>query len=198
MLESDLLGVDFAAGAPIRRRATQVKRRQKGKKRRGKLQWWYRNGGAAKRVARAGVLPQMGYGGMVNGLTNPMIRDMRSVVAATTYIKCSGASTSAKMALGGEKYGDVDPLIIHANPPLQAIISRAWDKPASRHQLVRSWMQARDELGSENNGTIWQKIRGPVGAAWAHMQRIGARWVKPFVIEAMDHEINILHVPRSR
>ncbi len=34
-----------------------------------------------------------------------------------------------------------------------------------------------------------------MGAAWAHLHRIGAKWIKAFTIEMYDHPVNVLEVP---
>ncbi len=38
-------------------------------------------------------------------------------------------------------------------------------------------------------------MRGPVGAAWLHLERIHAAWVKPFTINILDTDVNVLEVP---
>ncbi len=61
-------------------------------------------------------------------------------------VKCAGASTTAKLALGGRRHGESDPAVILANPPLQELLYKVWDEPHARQKFVRSWYMARDEM----------------------------------------------------
>jgi hypothetical protein len=56
-LEGEMLGIDFSAGGPLRRRATQKARCRKATARRGKIAWLRKAGGAAARVARMARSP---------------------------------------------------------------------------------------------------------------------------------------------
>ncbi len=194
-MEGELLGVDYAAGGKMRRRRVQAKRRAKGRQRLGKLRWLWRQGGQAKAVARDGICAEMKYGDEIVGLPNSVLRDMRRSHAAVTSIKVAGASTTAKLALGGNAYSEFDPAVLQVNPPLAALLGKIWDQPRSRSSFIRSWRQAEEEVAQTPAASRWSAIRGPVGAAWAHLLRVQGAWPRPFTIHIMDSEINIRQVP---
>ncbi len=194
-MEGELLGIDYSAGGNLRRRPTQVKRRAKASRRKGRLRWWKGLGGNARRVAKDGAQPTLAYGASVVGLTNAGMRDARSILAATTTVRCSGASTAAKLAVGGDRYEDIDPAISLCDLPIEGVLRKLWDHPPSRRDFVRVWLTARREVQEAPASRRWFNLHGPVGAAWAHLLRIEADWPRPFVLSALDHEVDILTTP---
>ncbi len=194
-LGGEMLGIDFAAGRRLRKRPTQVKRRRKACRRRKRIAWWRGLGGRAARVARAGAFAGEAYGAEVVGLPPAALRDARSIHAAATPIKCGGASLTAKLALGGEKFAELDPAILSHNPPLGLLLQRLWDAPCIRADAARAWYQARAEVGDAGEHVRWNAVRGPVSAAYAHLLRIGAAWPKAFELVALGRSINILSTP---
>ncbi len=117
MLEGEIPGTDYAAGGSIRHKKAQKKRRQKAVARKGRLKWWRCIGGRARRVAKTGAQPTLAYGACITGLSNSARRGARRVMAAATPIQCGGASTAAKLAIGGEHDDDFDPHITLCTPP---------------------------------------------------------------------------------
>ncbi len=146
-------------------------------------------------MAKEGVCAEMRYGEQVDGINNPLLRDMRKVHAATSMIKVPGSSTTAKLALGGAEYGEFDPAVTRVNPPLAALLGMLLDRPQTRSAFVQSWRQAQEEVGQAEPTKRWSKIRGPVGAAWAHLLRIEAAWPRPFQLQLLDENINIIEMP---
>jgi hypothetical protein len=116
-------------------------------------------------------------------------------MAAAVSVQCGGASTSAKLAIGGISYDEYDPNVILCNPPLEGVLMKMWDQPTSRRSFVHAWYSARAAANSDAPGSPWSRVRGPVGAAWLHLTRIGAAWPKPFVVHALGHDINITVTP---
>ncbi len=90
-----MLGVVYAAGGPLKKRASQVTRRRKAVARKGKVAWLRRLGGPSKRVAKSGVLAEQVYGCEIVGLPPAALRDARSIHAASTGVQCGGASLTA-------------------------------------------------------------------------------------------------------
>ncbi len=191
----DMLGIDYAAGGDLRARPTQVARRRKANRRKGRITWLHRMGGPARRVARQGALPEHSFGSEVVGLPPPALRDARAIHGASSGITCGGASLTAKLALGGERFGEHDPAVLHHNPPLRLLLKQIWDIPRMRADFVRAWHRARDEITLPDDGVNWGKINGPVSAADAHLHRIGASWPKAFRITALNSTIDLLKVP---
>ncbi len=196
-LSGELLGIDVATGRQIRYRRSAATRRRKCVGRLAKLLWLKRKGGRrqAKQVARGGLKLAACYGEAIHGITNATLYTIRRAQAATCRVTCGGSSATACLATGGEHFAEADPAILDANPPLLEVHSRVWDRPTARQELVKMWRQAQDEVGGAAIGNMWSKVRGSVGAALAHLRRVGAAWPKPFTIHALHHDINLLEVP---
>ncbi len=194
-LEGEMLGVDYAAGGALRRRRLQTQRTRKAAKRRFKLAWWRKVGGKATKVAKTGALPEQAFGSEVVGMPPAALRDARRIHAATTSVQCGGASTTAKLALGGEDLQEHDPGVMAHNPPLRILLKQIWDKPQCRADVARSWYKAREDVDDHDHNRIWQNVHGPVGAAMAHLRRIGAGWPKAFKLQALGQTIDILKTP---
>ncbi len=193
--EGELLGMDFAGGAPLRLRPVTRKRLRKAMRRRRRLKWWRNLGGAAHEVARGGLITSIAHGSPAHGIPTSILRDMRRIQAASSTIKASGSSTTAKLAVGGHNYADVDPAVALANPPLLMLAASLWDDPTSRADHVVAWRLAKREVECAAPSRVWRLVRGPVGAALAHLQRLDAAWRKPFVVTLLEVDIDLLEVP---
>ncbi len=74
-------------------------------------------------------------------------------------------------------------------------MNKMWDHRQCRTDFVRPWYRARAQQGADQPGSTWSRIHGPVGAARLHLHRTGAAWPKPFTLQALGHDINILGTP---
>ncbi len=151
-LEGEMLGVDFAAGGPLRSRASQTRRRRKATRRRGKVAWLRRAGGPAAKVAKTGATAEHTYGCEVIGMPPAALRDARSINAAATGIQCGGASLTAKLALGGDAFSEMDPGVLYPNPPLKQLLRMIWDVPRRRASFARAWYRAREVIPQPGGG----------------------------------------------
>ncbi len=192
-LHGELLGVDISMGGRLRRRPIQSKRFAAARARKRKLRWWRRIGGGATRVARGGACPQATYGADVVGIPPAAMRDLRRIQAAASRVSCGGSSLTAKLALGGRRFEEIDPAVLDVNMPLMAIIRRTWDVPQARHGVALSWLAASRDV--EQHGEDWRRVAGPVHAALLGLLRVGARWPRPFTIELLDEQVDFLRVP---
>ncbi len=194
--EGEILGVDFAAGGPLRRRRAQIKRRRKAMDRRRRLRWWRASGGShVKDVAKGGLIPAASYSDPVVGITNAALRDYRRIHAAAATVQCAGASLTAKLAIGGNNFGEYDPAILYCNPPLFPLLRKLWEQPSSRCDFSRCWWQARADIGDRPTSELWSRSCGPVMATWLHFRRTGIDWIKPFKIKVLDHQLDLLGTP---
>jgi hypothetical protein len=192
-LVGENIGVDFAVGGRLRARPVQQKRFRSPWKRRARISWWRRQRGDATNVARAGVRPSVQYGADSIGITNTGLLCLRRIYGAAVGISCGGSSLTARLALGGSSYVDLDPAVTDANPPLMALAARLWDDPTVRVDFVKAWSAARRD--AQEYGHTWHWVRGPVGAAWASLLRIEAEWPSPFVVRLLGHEVSLVDVP---
>ncbi len=191
----ELLGTDYCAGGRIQRRA-QARRRKKAAKRKGRLKWLRNHGGAATAVARGGLQPEACYGSSVFGIAPPTMRDVRKHIASTTKVRCGGSSTTAKLALGGQfNSEDIDPMTHIGNEAMLEVAAKIWDEARCRGELVKMWLRSRDELSDLSPAARWQGINGPVSAAMVQLWRAGATWPKPFTINIINHDVNLLDTP---
>ncbi len=196
--ECDLLGADYAAGGKLVKRQLMNKRLGKAWNRRHRIRWWRRMGGAAAEVARGGTSPAIGYGATAVGLPPAALHRQRQLQAAASRVSASGSSLTAKLALGGRGHADVDPAVMHSNPPLLMVTELLWDQPATRSDFMdawRQWSRTRDLIAPQRT---WRHVNGIVSAAWAHLDRIGATWEKPFGIRLLDCIVNVLEVPPAQ
>ncbi len=191
----ELLGVDFSCGAPLRIRPVSRKRLRKALRRKRRLKWFRNLGGRAHEVARGGMVASVAHGAHAYGIPCAVLRDMRRIQAASSSVRASGASATAKLAIGGHEFRDVDPAVSLANPPLLMIADTLWDSRSARADHVVAWRRAKQELEGTPRGRDWKLVRGPVGAAWLHLERMDATWRKPFVITLLDVDIDLLEVP---
>ncbi len=177
------------------RRPTARTRLKKAKKRKKRLRWWRSKGGNAAEAGRGGIVPSVYYAARATGVTAAMLRDTRRILVATSRIQASGSSTTARLALGGNNFDDIDPGVIHPNPPLVALAQAWWDEPQSRSDHVRTWSSAKQRLDGISLARAWRMVRGPVDAALLHLLQIGASWPRPFVVLLLDRQVDLLKIP---
>ncbi len=194
--ETELLGIDYQAGGKQGSRSVQVGRRRKVKGRHNKVAWWRALGGNAGRVTEEGLVPSVGHGGNIVGFTPAAMRDLRKMKAATARVRCAGTSMSVKLAVGGARGKDIEPLLTQGMEVVTEVFAYLWDPPLCRHTFIKTWLKYRAELdGLPNDGEGWKRTRGPIGAAIMQLRRVGIEWHKPFRIKALEHEIDLLVVP---
>ena len=191
-LVGEVLGIDHSAGGKLRRRPVQHKRLHSAWKRRLRISWWHKLGGNAVNVARA-VRPSVEYGADAIGLPDRALDLLRLVYGAAVGIICGGSSLTVRLAIGEEKYEDIDPATLDANPPLMALAAAMWDDPTIRAVHARTWFAVKAD--AKKYGKKWQWVRGPIGAAWMSLARIGATWPSPFVVRLLEVDVNLLEVP---
>ncbi len=168
VLEGEILGVDYAAGAPAVNRRVRTKRLAKARARKPRLRWWKKHGGDARPLARGGVNPMATFGGEVTGWSNAGLRDIRRIHACATQVRCKGASLSARLAIGGIRYQEFDPAVLQANPPLIASLKKDLG-PAHFEDGFHSMLAACSE-GDERGGENQQLEQG----VWSHQCCVGA------------------------
>ncbi len=193
--EAELLGTDFAAGGKLRRRSVLRGRISKAVKRRGRLKWWKRMGGNSREIVRGGVVPSVTFGAAACGLPPIALHTMRKLQGAASRISAGGASLTAKLAIGGDDFKDVDPAVLEPAPPLRQLLTILWDQPHARQAFIECWNATSLIFKRCGEPTAWQHIRGPVSAAWAHLKRVEAHWIAPFTLRMLSSDIDVLTTP---
>ena len=186
------LGADFTAGGCFRSRLAFAGRLRAAGRRKGKLRWWRARGGAASAVARSGIAASALHAVEVSGIPPaPMLAVRRAVVAAAP-VGAKGASLTARLALGGEGFADIDPKVLFHNMPLKYLLAKLWRHPEDRPGFVRAWNLLRSRFASRSLKWMWAQVRGPLSAAWVHLREIGARWESPFLVVSRGLSIDLL------
>ncbi len=138
------------------------------------------------------------FGAVAVGVPPAAMRARRRLQAAACRVSTSGASLTARLAVGGYHYGEADPAVTEANPPLGQVLALIWDQPRLRQDIIEAWRAAAEAAGEMGPRRIWRSIRGPVSAAYAHLLRIGAEWSGPFTIRLLGNAVNILAPPHGK
>ncbi len=197
-LHGELLGVDYSAGGHMYGRGkgkAMNKRLLKHGRRTAKVRWLHRVGGRSRAVVRGGITAGMRYGDEVCGTPPGLVRTLRLTHGAVSSIKAVGGSLTARLAVGGDRFVDFDPMVYRSNPALLAALAIIWDQPRRRRDFIDAWRAAREELIDKEPRDAWRRVRGPVGAAMLQLLRVGAKWNRPFTIELMGHAVEVLDTP---
>ncbi len=81
------------------------------------------------------------------------------------------------------------------NPPLLMLSKVLWDRPQFRAGVVSAWHKFHGDHKNSAPARAWAAVRGPVGAAYAHLLEVGAEWTAPFTIIIFDHPVDFLGTP---
>ena len=192
-LHGEMLGVDCTAGGRASRAFIQHKRTRAALSRKSRIAWWRRISGSAMWLVRTGPRAQGTYGSDVHGISNVALRQLRSIHCAATRLSSAASSTTAKLAIGGEKYEEADPAVKDTGSPVFRVMEKLWDQPHKRAEFVLMWQAAVDDI--VEFGERWNRIKGPVGAAILTVLRAGGQWTTPFQVELMGYPINLIDTP---
>ena len=198
VLVAPCLGADFTAGGIYRARLAFARRLRAAARRKPRLRWWRGLGAPTAAVARGGIAGSATHAVEVSGLPPTSMRALRRAMAAAAPIQAVGASLSARLALGGDKAAESDPRVLFHNMPLRFIMSYLWDVVGSRQEFVRAWYLLREKCDGMRSKKLWQNVRGPMSAAWAHLVDIGVVWVSPFVFRSRGIDVSFLDLPPGR
>jgi hypothetical protein len=131
------LGVDHkgAGRAAKRGKTCRTKRIAVALLRRGRLRLANRLGGAALKVATAGLLPAMKYGYKVLGSSKALVTGMQKVVTEFLPGRHSGRSRHLRLAWSG-----LDPALEVIAGPIVAWATHVWDSTANNASLSKAWL----------------------------------------------------------
>ena len=178
----EFLGADFAPGRARRHWARTSKRRSRFRaafarlKRVGTLR--RAAGPRARLITTAGLLPQAAFAAEITGLTSQEWVRLRHAAAVGLGGRCGGRSTLRLLLLDG------DPTIAAAIAPATRWAQEVW-AAAMGDQAVLSLGQlavAHAEL-LKRQPRCWSQVRGPAGALWLTLRRMGWTWPEPWVFQ---------------
>ncbi len=192
----DFLGVDYSAGGPMTRKPIQAKRIGKISKRGGKIAWWRKLCGLhVKQTVRGGLVPSVTHGGHVHGIPSGAMKKLRTTQASVCKVRCGGSSVTARLAIGGDGFRDIDPAVLIGIPSLINLASAIWDEPGCRQPFTKGWLRAREEIAAAHPATAYRRIRGPIGASRLQLAAVGADWPAPFRITLLGQDVDMLTTP---
>ena len=175
------LGVDFTCGR--KRSAHAVSGARKGRMtkalaRRQRLRSLRQTIGGKKtaKVAASGVLKAADYGAAVNGVSDSELLNLQRVGLAGATPNASGRSRTALLAINGDVTWQAN-----AAPLLQWLRMSWRAKQAPKEglasgELEEAWTDSTDErwgLIGDDGTRRWSQVRGPVGALYLTLDRIG-------------------------
>ncbi len=134
------------------------------------------------------------YGASCTGIRPNKMRRLRRLHGSVVKVRCGGASLTCRLAIGGKAHEEFDPQVLTPNPPLKMILEAVWDDVRSREKVVFAWRAATEHDSFVSTRDPWTSIAGPVSAAYAHLCDLEASWPRPFTLNLLDHDINILHM----
>ena len=149
------LGVDFAAGRPVKKRGTTAKRRHLCSARIPKIHRLKASGGNALAVVRQGLMTSALYGAQVLGVTNTVLEEQRRWCRITTTTRSKTAPTTAVLALGDKNREDIDPACSPAVFGCAFMVAAAaWDGRYVSARFREAWKHSLALPGS------WAKVDG--------------------------------------
>ena len=75
------------------------------------------------------------------------------------------ASLSAKLAIGGDDFSDIDLVTFVPVQPVVAILEQLWEFLRSREVFRRTWMRSV----AAKEGVSWRRVTGPISAAFVNL-----------------------------
>ncbi len=196
-----------AHGANSRRK----QRLRKGRKRQGriaKLRAALKD--KAVKVFASGVQPAMTFGAAVHGLSDRELRDVRLAAAASMSPRARGRSLLMLLLVYGDPTwrAGVEPFLQYARVAWAASTGLTGKDGVDLTELRRAWeqldkeslVQSRSKRGSGSRGIVderdreehaaggadrearWDRVRGPLGALFLSLRRIGWEMRGPFQV----------------
>ncbi len=86
-------------------------------------------------------------------------------------------------------------MVLDSAAPMRSILSKLWDDPRRRAELVIMWRQAQDEIEKVDDTRRWRNVRGAVGAFMAHVLRTGGALPRPLPLSLSGYDVDLLKTP---
>ena len=194
----EALGVDMAAGRSRRsfwKGSVRARRMRTMKKRRGRLAR-LRGAcvGTARKVALVGVLPATAYGAEIYGAADKELWDIQSLCLSTMVPVVSGRDRRLALVLGD------DPTWRLTAGPIIQYCKEVWRQVTIGHDPGRGFISMSDLSRAwarcfEDPPRKWAGVKGPIGAMWLSIKRLGWVWKGPF--ELVTDEGVVLSMVRN-
>ncbi len=193
------LGIDYAAGQRRGTHGSGCRRNQRLARLRIKTCRLARirsmAGRRAPLIFMAGPLPEATYGAAVNGLSDKEIITIRRNAAQAFTPRARGRSLSRLMLLVGLPTwrAEVEVVLEYARQVWQASLlgpAIPTDGTMTLTELSKIWHAVDTEAIITHDGTrrCWAAVRGPIGAMWLSLHRIGWTMRGPFTMLNRDKD----------
>ncbi len=197
------LGIDYAAGQTRRAQGVRTKRAKRLRRLGLKTAKLQRIRAIAGRrtplIFMAGPLPEAVYGAAVNGLSDKEVLAIRRNAAQAFTPRARGRSLSKLLLLEGVPTwrAEVEVALEYAQQVWQASLvdpRTPCEDVLTLPQISQLWHSVRttDILPGGGQRRDWSAVRGPIGAMWLSLHRIGWSMRNPFVMTRHDGEEIVL------
>ncbi len=193
------LGIDYAAGQKRSAHGRRCRRAQRLARLNIKTARLARirsiAGRRAPLIFLSGPLPEATYGAAVNGLSDREALAVRRNAAQAFTPRARGRSLSRLLLLVGMPTwrAEVEVILEYARQVWQASLlgsSVPVDGTLTLPELSRIWsaVSTQDIITHEGARRNWSAVRGPIGAMWLSLHRIGWTMSGPFTLVNRDRD----------
>ncbi len=197
------LGIDFAAGAVRRDHGVACKRKKRMKVLQIKTKRLLRIRGLAGRrtplIFLAGPLPEAVYGASVNGVSDAEALQLRRCAAQAYSPRAKGRSLSRLLLIVGVPTwrAEVEVILEYARHVWDASLLGAKtpeNGSMTLTEIARLWraVDFRALLSEDGQRREWGAVRGPLGAMFLSLHRVGWKMIDPFTIINSDGDSILL------
>ncbi len=147
----------------------------------------------------AGPLPEAVYGAAVNGLSDAEVLTLRRCAAQAYTPRARGRSLSRLLLIEGVPTwrAETEVIMEYSRQVWAASLrgaATADDGTMTLAELSRLWhaVDTKSILPKEGQSRAWAEVKGPIGAAWLSLHRIGWTMRGPFTLRDHNGEDLIL------
>ena len=122
----------------------------------------------AARLWATGVLPSVGHGATVSGISDTELQQMRTMAGVFCGYKGSGSLT---LYLAAQQWS-FDPIFHATFSIVGQYAAWVWDGRVTLSRLQRAWMGLRDSWEARHTHVTWASAQGPLSALWLSLRRV--------------------------
>ncbi|CAK0796737.1 unnamed protein product, partial [Prorocentrum cordatum] len=122
----------------------------------------------AARLWATGVLPSVGHGATVSGISDTELLQMRTMAGVFCGYKGSGSLT---LYLAAQQWS-FDPIFLATFSIVGQYAAWVWDGRVTLSRLQRAWMGLRDSWEARHTHVTWASAQGPLSALWLSLRRV--------------------------
>ena len=141
---------------------------------------------------RTGAMPSVSHGASVSGVTDATLRTLRQFAAVLNGAPGGSSSAGVTAYLITHPSAEYDPMYAASMDVVMKYAEWVWDGRVSASRLRRAWEVMAAKF---DDATTWAQARGPLGATWLSLRRLGWRLVSPHVLlDDVGNTFDLHHV----